>query len=173
MPKPEKIALVEEIAEKLENANSVILCDFKGINVEEISELRRRCRESGVTFRVIKNTLLTRAAEKAGIEGLDEYFAGPTALAYSEDFSVPAKVLKEFQKEFQKLTMKAGYVDGQVIDESGVKALADLPGREELLGMVAGVLQAPISGLARVLNANIQGFANVIDQLAKQKGEAA
>lgn len=173
MPKPEKIALVEEIAGKLESANSVILCDFKGINVEEISELRRRCRDAGVTFRVIKNTLLSRAAEKAGMAGLSEYFVGPSALAYSEDISKPAKVLKEFQKEFQKLEMKAGYVDGQVIDGEGVKALADLPGREELLGMVAGVLQAPISGLARVLNANIQSFANVIDQLAKQKGEAA
>ncbi len=173
MPKPEKIALVTEIAEKLESANSVVLCDFKGINVEEISELRKRCRESGVTFRVIKNTLLVRAAEKAGMEGLEDYFAGPTALAYSEDYSKPAKVLKEFQKEFQKLTMKAGYVDGQVIDEEGVKSLADMPGREELLGMVAGVMQAPISGFARVLNANLQSFANVIDQLAKQKGEAA
>jgi len=173
MPKPEKIALVEEIAGKLESANSVILCDFKGINVEEISELRKRCRDEGVTFRVIKNTLLTRAAEKVGIEGLGEHFVGPTALAFSEDYSKPAKVLKEFQKEFQKLTLKAGYVDGQVIDETGVIALADLPGREELLGMLAGVLQAPISGFARVLNANIQGFANVIDQLAKQKGEAA
>ncbi len=173
MPKPEKIALVEEIAEKLESANSVVLADFKGINVEEISELRKRCRESGVTFRVIKNTLLQRAAEKVGMEGLDEHFVGPTALAYSDDYSSPAKVLKEFQKEFQKLTMKAGYVDGQAIDESGVKALADMPSRDELLGMVAGTLQAPISGFARVLNANIQGFANVIDQLAKQKGEAA
>lgn len=173
MPKPEKIALVEEIAEKLESAKSVILADFKGVNVEEISELRKRCREAGVTFRVIKNTLLTRAAAKVGIEGMDEHFVGPTALAFSEDYSKPAKVLKEFQKEFQKLTMKAGYVDGQVIDEQGIKALADMPGREELLGMLAGVLQAPISGFARVLNANIQGFANVIDQLAKQRGEAA
>jgi large subunit ribosomal protein L10 len=172
MPKPEKIALVEAIAEKLESANSMVLCDFTGVNVEEISILRKRCRESGVTFRVIKNTLLSRAAEKIGIDGLGEYFVGPTALAYSEDYSKPAKVLKEFHKEFHKLTMKAGYVDGQVIDEAGVKALADMPGREELLGMVAGVLQAPISGFARVLNANIQGFANVIDQLAKQKGEA-
>ena len=173
MPKPEKIALVEEIAEKLESANSVILCDFKGINVEEISELRRRCRAAGVTFRVIKNSLLTRAAEKAGIKGMDDHFAGPTALAFSEDISTPAKVLKEFQKEFQKLNLKAGYVDGQVIDGEGVKALADMPSREELLGMLAGVLNEPISGFARVLNANIQGFARVIDQLAKQKGQAA
>jgi large subunit ribosomal protein L10 len=173
MPKPEKIALVDEIAEKLETANSVVLCDFKGVNVEEISELRKRCRESGVTFRVIKNTLLVRAAEKVGMDGLDDFFVGPTALAYSEDYSKPAKILKDFQKEFQKLTLKAGYVDGQVIDEAGVKSLADMPGREELLGMVAGVFQAPISGFARVLNANLQSFANVIDQLAKQKGEAA
>jgi len=173
MPKPEKIALVEDIAGNLESAASVVLCDFKGINVEEISELRKRCREAGVTFRVIKNTMLIRAAEKAGIEGLDEHFNGPTAVAFSADHAAPAKVLKDFQKEFKKLELKAGYVDGQAIDRAGVETLASLPGREELLGMLAGVLQANISGFARVLNANIQSLANVLDQVAKQKNEAA
>ena len=173
MPKPEKIALVDNIAGNLESAASVVLCDFKGINVEEISELRKRCREAGVTFRVIKNTMLIRAAEKAGIEGLDEFFVGPTAVAFSEDHAAPAKVLKGFQKEFQKLELKAGYVDGQAIDKAGVETLADLPGREELLGMLAGVLQANITAFARVLNANIQSLANVLDQVAKQKEEAA
>ncbi|MDP6419649.1 MAG: 50S ribosomal protein L10 [Candidatus Krumholzibacteria bacterium] len=173
MPNAEKVALVETIATQLEASNSLVLCDFMGIDVAEISELRKRCRESGVTFQVIKNTLLSRAAEKAGMEGLGDHFAGPTAVAYSDDFTAPAKVLRDFQKEFQKLSFKGGYVDGQAIDASGVEALASLPGRKELLGMVVGTLQAPISGLARVLNANLANLVNALDQIAKQKENAA
>ena len=173
MPNPQKVALVEEIAGELKAASSLVLSDFTGINVEEISELRKRCRESGVTFRVVKNTLVERAVEGTEMEGLKEHFDGPTAVAFSDDMTAPAKVLQEFSKEFGKLEVKAGFVDGPVIDQGGVKTLADLPGREQLLGMVAAGFQAPIVGLARSLNATISGLVTALDQIAKKKAEAA
>jgi len=173
MPKPQKVALVEEIAKDLGSAGSLVLSDFTGINVEEISELRRRCRDSGVTFRVVKNTLVGRAVEGTDMEGLREHFVGPTAVAFSDDQVATAKVLQEFAKEYGKLAFKAGYVEGQVIDADGVKALADLPAREQLLAMLAATLQAPIAGLVRVLNADLTGLATALDQIAKKKEEAA
>jgi large subunit ribosomal protein L10 len=173
MPKPQKVAMVEQIAADLKAAGSLVLSDFTGINVEEISELRKRCRSNDVTFSVVKNTLIKLAVEGTDMESLVEHFNGPTAIAHSEDMVAPARVLKEFSKEFGKLEIKAGFVDGQAIDLDGVKALADLPGREQLLSMVVGTLEAPISGLARVLAANITNLVNVIDQIEKKKGEAA
>ncbi|MCP4547292.1 MAG: 50S ribosomal protein L10 [bacterium] len=173
MPKPHKVAMVKTLNSEVTASGSVVLSDFTGINVGQISELRTRCRAAGVTFRVVKNTLIERAVEGTSLEGLTEHFNGPTAIAFSEDMVAPAKVLNDFRKEFGKLEVKAGYVDGQVIDKSGVIALADLPGREQLLAMVVGTLQAPISGLVRALNGNISGLAQVLDQIAKKKEEAA
>lgn len=173
MPNPKKVAVVEQMAEDLTGVGSLVLSDFTGINVEEISELRKRCREADVTFRVVKNTLVGRAVEGTDKEGLTEHFGGPTAIAYSDDMVAPAKVLKEFAKEFGKLDFKAGYVDGQVVDAAGVQALADLPGREQLLSMVASGIQAPTTALVRTLDATISGLVNALDQIAKQKGEAA
>lgn len=173
MPNPQKVAVVERITSDLKSATSLVLSDFSGINVEEISELRKRCRESGVTFRVVKNTLVSRAVEGTDMEGLAAHFAGPTAVAYSDDMVMPAKVLKGFSKEFGKLEIKAGFVDGQVIDQNGVQTLADLPGREQLLGMVATGFQAPITRLARTMAAGLAGLVTALDQLAKKKAEAA
>jgi large subunit ribosomal protein L10 len=173
MPNPKKAALVDRMTADLESVGSLVLSDFSGINVEEISELRRRCRASGVTFRVVKNTLVGRAVEGTDKEALVGHFEGPTAIAFSEDMVAPAKVLKEFSKEFGKLEFKAGYVDGQIIDAAGVHTLADLPGREQLLSQVVGTLQAPITGLVRTLNATITGLVNALDQIAKQKESAA
>ncbi len=173
MPNPKKVAVVEQMSEDLAGVGSLVLSDFTGINVEEISELRKRCREAGVTFRVVKNTLVGRAVEGTDKEELTEHFGGPTAIAYSDDMVAPAKVLKEFAKEFQKLEFKAGYVDGQVVDASGVQALADLPSREQLLSMVAAGIQAPTASLVRTLDATVSGLVNALDQIAKQKGEAA
>jgi large subunit ribosomal protein L10 len=122
---------------------------------------------------VVKNTLTTRALTGTPMEELSEHFAGPTAIAYAEDMVAPAKVLKEFSKEFGKLEFKMGYVDGQVVDSDGVSALADLPDRDQLVAIALAGLQAPITGLVRVLNANLTGLVTVVDRIAKQKGEAA
>ena len=172
MPNPQKVARVERISDDLKSANSLVLSDFSGINVEEISELRRRCRESGVRFRVVKNTLISRAVQGTEMEGLDEYFEGPTAVAFSDDMVAPAKVLKEFFKDYEKLEIKAGFVDGQVIDRAGVQTLADLPGREQLLTQFATGINAPLSMFARVLNASLNGLVTALDQLAKKKAAA-
>ncbi len=173
MPSPKKVAMVEQMTADLADVGSLVLGDFSGINVEEISELRKRCREAGVTFRVVKNTLVERAVEGTDKEGLTAHFEGPTAIAYSDDMVAPAKILKEFAKEFGKLEFKAGYVDGQVVDVAGVQSLADLPGREQLLSMVVAGVQAPITAMVRTLNATVGGVVNALDQIAKQKGEAA
>ena len=173
MPNPIKVARVEKLSTDMSSVGSMVLSDFTGINVEEISMLRRRCREAGVTFRVVKNTLVMRAVEGTDLEGLKEHFNGPTAVAFSEDMVAPAKVVQEFFKEFGKLEVKAGYVDGQVIDPAGIKTLSDLPGRDQLLGMVASTFQAPISGLARTLNSMIAGLAIALDQVAQKKADAA
>ncbi|MCB1162930.1 MAG: 50S ribosomal protein L10 [Candidatus Latescibacteria bacterium] len=173
MPSPKKAALVDRLTTELASAGSVVLSDFSGTNVEEISQLRSRCRAAGVTFRVVKNTLVGRAVEGTDKEGLTAHFAGPTAVAFSDDMVAPARVLKEFSKEYGKLEFKAGYVDGQIIDSAGVHALADLPSREVLLSQVVGTLQAPIASLARTLNATISGLVNALDQIAKQKDAAA
>lgn len=173
MPSPNKVALVDTLTTDLQSASTIVLSDFTGINVEEISELRRRCRVSGVKFRVVKNTLVNRAVEGTAREALGTYFGGPTAIAYSEDLVAPARVLRDFAKEFGKLELKAGFVDGQVVDAAGVQALADLPGREQLLSQVVGTMQAPLSSLVRTLNATVAGLVNALDQIAKQKGAAA
>ncbi len=173
MPNSQKIARVERLSTDMASVGSMVLSDFTGINVEEISVLRRRCRESGVTFRVVKNTLVSRAVEGTDLEGLQEHFSGPTAIAFSDDMVAPAKVVQEFFKEFGKLEVKAGYVDGQVIDQGGVKTLSDLPGRDQLLGMVASSFQAPISAFARSLSASIVGLARALDQVAQKKENAA
>ena len=173
MPNPQKVARVEKLSAEIKSSGSMVLSDFTGINVEEISTLRQRCRKSGVKFRVVKNSLVKRAVEGTDLEGLTGHFIGPTAIAFSEDMVAPARVVQEFFKEFGKLEVKAGFVDGQVIDRAGVIILSDLPGRDQLLGMVAGTLQAPISGLARIMSAMISGLARALDQVAQQKADAA
>jgi len=169
MPNPQKVTRVERMTSELRSAHSLVLGDFSRINVEEISELRRRCRASGVTFRVVKNTLVHRAVAGTEMERLSQYFSGPTAIAFSDDMVAPAKVLKEFSKDYDKLEIKGGFLDGQVIDKAGVQALADLPGREQLLGMVATVFQAPLNMLARAVNASLTGLVTALDQVAKKK----
>lgn len=140
-----KKQVVAEVTEKFSNAKSVIITDYRGLTVAEVTELRSRLRAQGVEYRVIKNTLLKIAAKDAGIEGAEEYFQGPTAVAYGlEDAVAPAQVLSKFIKEYKKMEIKGGILEGKVIGFDEVKALADLPPREILLGQVASVFQAPI-----------------------------
>lgn len=173
MPNPAKIAKVETLKEDLQNAGSFVLGDFTGIDVAEITGLRQRCREESVKLQVIKNTLAIRAAQEIGMEDILPHLEGPTAIALADDLVAPARVLKEFTKATGKFAVKAGYVEGRLLDPSGVEALADLPDREQLLTMLVTGLQAPITGLARTLSATIQGLAVVLDQVAKKKEEAA
>ena len=166
----EKEALVAELKQKFEASKSVILADYRGLNVEEVTALRKKMREAGVEYKVLKNTMTSRAAKAANIEGLDPYLAGPTAVAFSyNDHVAAAKILADFAKDHKKLELKAGVLDGKVIDLEAVKSLADLPSREVLLGKVAGMLQAPVRGLVTVLSGPLRNFAYAVEAVRKQK----
>ncbi len=170
MARPEKEATVSEVQQKFAVSKSVILADYRGLNVEEVTELRKKLREAGVEYKVVKNTLTSRAAKAANIDGLDQYLSGPTALAFGiNDVVVPAKILADFAKEHKKLELKGGVLEGKVIDIAAVKNLANLPSREVLLGQVAGVLQAPLRGLATVLSGPLRNLTYAVEAVRKQK----
>lgn len=144
-----KQALVGEIADKLKNSPSTVIVDYRGLSVAQVTELRKQLREAGVEFKVYKNTMTRRAAEQAGIEGLEEFLTGPNAIAFGlEDVVAPAKILNEFAKKNDALEIKAGVLEGNFVSVEEVKALAELPSREGLLSMVLSVLQAPIRNFA-------------------------
>jgi large subunit ribosomal protein L10 len=149
-----KADLVSEIAEKLQASAGTVVVDYRGLTVEEVTELRKQLREAGVEFKVYKNGLLRRAAVQSNLEGLDEVFTGPSAIAFSnEDVIAPAKFLNDFAKTHKALELKGGIIEGKVTSVEDVKALAELPSREGLLSMLLSVLQAPIRGLAVATNA--------------------
>lgn len=169
-----KKQLVAEATEKFSSAKSVIITDYRGLSVAEITELRSRLRAQGVEYRVIKNTLLKIAAKDAGVEGVDEYFQGPTAVAYGlEDAVAPAQVLAKFIKDYKKLVIKGGILEGKTIGEVEVKALADLPPREAILGQVASVFQAPMAGLVNVLQGPIRKLGYALEEVRKLKEQEA
>jgi large subunit ribosomal protein L10 len=170
MAMQEKEALVSDLKQKFEASKTVVLADYRGLNVAEVTELRKKMREAGIDYKVIKNTMTSRAAKAADIEGLDQYLAGPIALAFSSnDYAAPAKILAEFAKTHKNLELKAGVLDGKVIDLESVKNLAELPSREVLLGKVAGLLQAPVRGLVTVLAGPLRGLACAVEAVRRQK----
>ena len=149
-----KAAIVEEVTEKFKTAASVVIVDYRGLTVDEVTKLRKQLRDANVEIRVIKNSILSRAAKAAGLEGLDEVFTGPTAVAFSnEDVVAPAKIIDEFSKEAKALEIKGGIIEGKVSTLEEVTALAKLPSREGLLSMLLSVLQAPVRNVAYAINA--------------------
>lgn len=169
MKREDKARVIEELTEKL-RGSSVVLVDFKGMNVAQSTQLRARSREAGVDFVVAKNTLAQRAANEAGVEGLEEFLVGPTALAFSEDPVVSAKLMAEFADEVEAFELKGGILDGgRVMGSDDVVALSKLPGREQLLAQLLGAIQAPVAGLVTVLNAPLRNLAVVLNQVAEQK----
>ncbi|WP_196592747.1 50S ribosomal protein L10 [Pectinatus sottacetonis] len=176
--RPEKQAIVAELKEELSKIQSLVLTGYKGLNVSQDTQLRTKMREAGVTYRVVKNTMLRFAVKELGYEELVPYLEGTTAIAYSaEDPVAPAKVIEAFIKEnnlakTDVLTVKAGVVDGKVIDEAGVKELASLPSREVLIAKMLGSMQAPISGMVNVLQGTIRNAVYVLEAIRKQKESA-
>lgn len=169
-----KIESVNELTDLLRDAKSVILNDFTGLNVEDISNLRNVCRDSGVIYKVVKNTLAKRSFSELGIDGVDTLLEGPTAFAISTvDEVAPAQVLKKFADDYELPKFKGGYVAGRVIDDKEVIRLAALPGREILLTQVVGTMQAPIQGFVGVLSACLRDFVGVLNAVADKKGEAS
>ncbi|MDR0921826.1 MAG: 50S ribosomal protein L10 [Lactobacillales bacterium] len=157
-----KAQLVNEVTEKFTAASSVVVVDYRGLTVEEVTNLRKQLRDANVEMKVIKNSILRRAAEQAGLEGLDTVFTGPTAVAFSnEDTVAPAKIIDEFTKEAKALEIKGGVIEGKVSDANEIIALAKLPNREGLLSMLLSVLQAPVRNVAYAVNAVVESKEEV------------
>lgn len=170
MARPEKEAFVEELVEKMTSAKSMVITDYKGLDVSAITELRKQLREAGVEYKVVKNTLAKIAAQKAEVEDINEYFTGPTAVAFGlEDAVSPAKVLVDFAKDNEKLEIKCGSLNGQIISLDKVKSLAEIPPREQLLAQVLAGMKSPITGLVNVLQGNLRGLVQVLNQIKEQK----
>ncbi len=168
----QKKQVVTDLTEKIKSAQSIVLADYRGLTVEQDTELRNALRKAGVDYKVVKNTLTSLAAKESGLE-LDEFLTGPTAMAISStDAVAPAKVLSEFAKKFEKLELKVGVVEGKVIDLDGITALAELPSREVLIAKVLGGFNAPISGFVNVLNGNMRGLVVALNAIAEQKANA-
>ncbi|EEV30877.1 50S ribosomal protein L10 [Enterococcus casseliflavus] len=149
-----KSAIVDEVSAKFSVAASVVVVDYRGLTVDEVTRLRKQLRDANVEMKVIKNSILSRAAEKAGLEGLGEVFTGPTAVAFSnEDVVAPAKIINDFAKDAKALEIKGGIIEGKVSSLEEITALAKLPNREGLLSMLLSVLQAPIRNVAYAVKA--------------------
>lgn len=168
----EKEPVVLGIKEKLESSKGVVVTDYRGLNVANVTELRKKLRDAGVEYKVVKNTLTKIAAQQLGLEGLDPFLEGPTAIAFGmEDAVAPAKVIAEFSKDHKELEIKAGVLEGKVIGVNEIKALAELPSREVLLAKLLGGMQSPLYGMANVLQGNLRNLVYVLDAV-RQKQEA-
>lgn len=156
-----KQAIVDEISEKIKTNDSTIVCEYRGLTVAEVSELRRNLRAEGVELKVYKNTMVERACEACGFEELKDSLVGPNAFAFSTDATAPARVLAKFAKKHEALVLKNGIVEGKVVSAETVKELSALPNRDGMLSMLLSCLQSPVSSFARVVKA-----------VADAKGEA-
>jgi large subunit ribosomal protein L10 len=157
----DKKAVVAEVSAQVANAQTIVVAEYRGVQVSSLTPLRRKARESGVYLRVLKNTLVRRAVADTPFAGLSKHMVGPLIYSISADPVAAAKVLNDFAKSNDKLILKAGSYAGKVLDVSGVQELANIPSRDELLAKLLGVMQAPVSGFAAALAA-----------LAKQREEA-
>jgi len=158
----DKKAVVAEVSAQVANAQTIAIAEYRGIEVGDLTVLRKKARESGVYLRVLKNTLVRRAVAGTEFAGLADQMVGPLIYSISVDPVAAAKVLNDFAKTNDKLVLKAGSYAGKVLDKAGVQALASVPSREELLSKLLYVMQAPVAGFVRAL-----------DALAKQREEAA
>jgi large subunit ribosomal protein L10 len=147
-----KKPIVDQISEELNGAKAAVLVDYRGITVEQDTELRKQLREAGVIYKVYKNTMINFAVKGTEFEELSKHLEGPTAIAISkEDATAPARILYNFSKNAPKLELKAGVVDGTYYDEKGIQVIATIPSREELLSKLLGSIQSPITNFARVI----------------------
>ena len=173
-PRPEKVAVVEEVRDRLSNSQAALLTEYRGINVADMSNLRRALRAAGGEYKIYKNTLVRRAAHDLGLD-LDELLTGTTAIAFAPndgtgDPVTVAKVLRDFAKTNQNLVVKGGVLGEKLLSADDAKALADVAPREELLSHFAGGLQAPMASMAGLLQAPMREFASLLKALIDDKG---
>jgi large subunit ribosomal protein L10 len=172
--RPDKVAKVEEVRQDLTGASATLLTHYRGLTVGELADLRAKLREANAEMKVVKNTLTKRAAEAAGIQGLDDLLEGPTSLVLcAEDPVGPAKAIKAFAKDHPDLVLTGGYLDGEVLDGEAALKLADLESREELLAKLAGLMQGALSGMARLMVAATEKQARLMQALIDAGGVEA
>lgn len=170
MARPEKVDEVAQLEAKLKKASAVILTDFRGLTVAEISALRGKLRDAGVEYRVVKNRLMGIAGKSAGVDGLTPFLEGPTAAAFAVgDPVAAARVIQEFIRQTRKLAVKGSIVAGRVYNDAQTKALADLPSRQQLLAQVVGSIAAPLASLASVLSGLPRNLVYALDQVRQQR----
>lgn len=176
MVRPEKAAVVADVRERLEASNATVLTEFRGLDVDELAQLRRQLREQSAEYRVVKNTMTRRAADKAGLSIPDELLTGPTALTLCDgDPVAAAKVLKKFADQHPALVIKGGVVEGQLLDAEQIRRLADLESREALLGRLAGLMQQVVAQPAQLAQAGLAQMARLLAAYQEQReqgGEA-
>ena len=162
---------VANLVEELKGAAAGVIVDYRGLTVEEDTELRTKFRAAGVKYAVVKNSILGFAAKEVGLEGLEEVLHGPTALAYhTEDMVAPAKVFSDFVKTHEVVSFKSGFMEGKVMTLDEVKVLASTPSKETLIAKMMGSLQSPVSGLVRLLNTIVEGGVEIPELIAKKGG---
>jgi len=173
MPNQKNIDQVALLAEKLERAKAIYFTDYQGLDVANITDLRRRFTEESVEFRVAKNTLIKIAAEKSNLPELNEtVLAGPTALAIAyEEPATPARIIKEFTKTHEKPVVKGILFEGSMLDKEAFARIAALPSREVLLGQFVGLLQSPLTKLVRTLSGSMTKLVGVLESLKEQKSK--
>lgn len=175
MARPEKVQAVKDIREGLEGAEAVFLTEYRGLSVQALQDLRGALRQSGAEYKVVKMTLAKLAAGDAGIEGLDEYLAGPTAMAFANSDPVAtAKALKDFSKNHEVFVLKAGYLSGNILSPEEVSKLAEVEPREVLLAKIAGAAKAPLFSAAGMFASFNRDAASMFSQLLdkKESGES-
>jgi large subunit ribosomal protein L10 len=174
MPTQEKIEKVAELREQVERSAGIYLAEYKGLNVKDVSELRGQVRKSGASMIVAKNRLLKLAVQGTPAEALVEYLSGPNAVFFCEDDPVgPAKVISDFARTHDVLVWKGGYIDGAVVDASGMGRVATLPSKQELLASVVGGISAPVSGLVFTLSGLVSDLVFTLESVADKKKGAA
>ena len=170
MNREQKAAAIAEIVAQIKESEAIFAVDFRGISVPQAADVRTRLRDADATFRVVKNTLTERAADEAGAESLKSLLEGPTALTFVRgDAATAAKAIATFSRETQLLTFKGGLLEGDPLDAEQILAISRLPSRDVLYGQLVGVVAAPITGLARGLNALLSGVAVALGEVLRKK----
>jgi large subunit ribosomal protein L10 len=173
MPTIEKEQILQDTSTRIQDVRGIYLADFSGMSVEKLSLLRKKCREQGVQFRVIKNTLLKRAFNDRGITALDDHLVGPTGLVFSPSSeTAPAKILADFAKEHERPRIKAAVLDGKLFDDKQVAQLASLPSYEVMLSQVLSTIIAPMTTFLAAIDATLRLPAIMADVLEREKSKS-
>ena len=171
MPSVKNINSVKELSVKLDKAKAIYFTDYLGLDVVSVTKLRKNFVEKDVEFTVAKNTLIKLAAKEVGISGIDEFLEGPTAIAFGyDDPTGPARVIKEFLKDFDKPSVKGMIFDGEIFTSDQFDKIANLPSKEQLLSKLVGMLNSPMSKLSSVLNSSVSGLLGRLTLLNSKKG---